>query len=89
MRAPSTRSETTRARSTKWATPGLRNGSAPVAPTMNYLGGYTRGFDTATYGPGYSCPAGTPTAAECTAALPEMHPGILGRLPRDEPGRAS
>jgi hypothetical protein len=44
---------------------------------MRYLGGYTRGFDTATYGPGYSCPAGTPTAAECTAALPEMHPRIL------------
>ena len=44
---------------------------------MHYLGGYTRGFDTATYGPGYSCPAGTPTAAQCTAALPEMHPGIL------------
>ena len=50
---------------------------APAQPDMRYLGGYTRGFDTATYGPGYSCPAGTPTAAECTAALPEMHPGIL------------
>ena len=50
---------------------------APTQPDMHYLGGYTRGFDTATYGPGYSCPAGTPTAAQCTAALPEMHPGIL------------
>lgn len=49
----------------------------PTLPDMRYLGGYTRGFDTATYGPGYSCPAGTPTAAQCTAALPEMHPGIL------------
>ncbi|MFZ0376519.1 MAG: TIM-barrel domain-containing protein [Solirubrobacteraceae bacterium] len=53
------------------------NAPAPVEPAMNYLGGYTRGFDTATYGSGYSCPAGTPTAAQCTAALPEMHPGIL------------
>ncbi len=50
---------------------------APTQPDLHYLGGYTRGFDTATYGPGYSCPAGTPTAAQCTAALPEMHPGIL------------
>ncbi|HEX4280111.1 MAG TPA: TIM-barrel domain-containing protein, partial [Solirubrobacteraceae bacterium] len=49
----------------------------PTQPDMHYLGGYTRGFDTATYGPGYSCPAGTPTAAQCTAALPQMHPGIL------------
>ncbi len=55
------------------------SGPAPTEPTMNYLGGYTRGFDTATYGPGYSCPAGTPSAAQCTAALPEMHPGILDR----------
>ena len=47
---------------------------------MDYLGGYTRGFDTATYSsPGYSCPAGTPTAAQCSATLPEMHPGILDR----------
>jgi alpha-glucosidase (family GH31 glycosyl hydrolase) len=53
------------------------NAPAPVQPNLNYLGGYTRGFDTATYGTGYSCPAGTPTAAQCTAALPEMHPGIL------------
>jgi hypothetical protein len=51
--------------------------SAPSEPDMHYLGGYTRGFDTATYGPGYSCPTGTPTAAQCTAALPDMHPGIL------------
>jgi hypothetical protein len=30
-------------------------GSAPAVPTMDYLGGYTRGFDTATYGsPGYT-----------------------------------
>jgi Glycosyl hydrolases family 31/Domain of unknown function (DUF5110)/NPCBM-associated, NEW3 domain of alpha-galactosidase/Carbohydrate binding module (family 6)/IPT/TIG domain len=50
---------------------------APAQPDLHYLGGYTRGFDTATYGPGYSCPAGTPTAAQCTAALPQMHPGIL------------
>ena len=55
------------------------NASAPTVPNLGYLGGYTRGFDTATYGPGYSCPAGTPTAAQCTAALPEMHPGILDR----------
>jgi hypothetical protein len=55
------------------------NAPAPVEPDMRYLGGYTRGFDTATYGTGYSCPAGTPTAAQCTAALPEMHPGILDR----------
>jgi Glycosyl hydrolases family 31/Domain of unknown function (DUF5110)/NPCBM-associated, NEW3 domain of alpha-galactosidase/IPT/TIG domain len=53
------------------------DGTAPIEPNMHYLGGYTRGFDTATYGPGYSCPSGTPTAAQCTAALPEMHPGIL------------
>ena len=53
--------------------------TAPSEPVMNYLGGYTRGFDTATYGPGYSCPAGTPTASQCTAALPELHPGILDR----------
>ncbi len=46
---------------------------------MNYLGGYTRGFDTATYGSRYSCPTGTPTAAQCTAALPELHPGLLDR----------
>jgi hypothetical protein len=52
---------------------------APTLPVMNYLGGYTRGFDTATYGPGYSCPAGTPSASQCTAALPQMHPGILDR----------
>ena len=52
---------------------------APAEPVMNYLGGYTRGFDTATYGPGYSCPTGTPTATQCTAALPEMHPGLLDR----------
>ncbi len=51
----------------------------PTQPTMHYLGGYTRGFDTATYGPGYSCPAGTPTAAQCTAAEPNMHPGLLDR----------
>jgi hypothetical protein len=49
----------------------------PTVPNMHYLGGYTRGFDTATYGPGYSCPSGTPTAAQCTAAEPSMHPGIL------------
>lgn len=55
------------------------NAPAPVEPNLQYLGGYTRGFDTATYGPGYTCPAGTPTAAQCTAALPEMHPGILDR----------
>jgi hypothetical protein len=55
-------------------------GSAPAEPTMDYLGGYTLGFDTATYGsPDYSCPAGTPTAAQCSAALPEMRPGILDR----------
>jgi alpha-glucosidase (family GH31 glycosyl hydrolase) len=54
--------------------------SAPTVPDMGYLGGYTRGFDTATYGsPGYSCPKGTPTAAQCAAALPQMHPGILDR----------
>ena len=29
--------------------------------------------------PGYSCPIGTPSAAQCTAALPEMHPGILDK----------
>jgi hypothetical protein len=51
----------------------------PALPVMNYLGGYTRGFDTATYGPMYSCPAGTPSASQCTAALPQMHPGILDR----------
>jgi alpha-glucosidase (family GH31 glycosyl hydrolase) len=51
--------------------------TAPSEPDVHYLGGYTRGFDTATYGPGYSCPTGTPTAAQCTAALPAMHPGIL------------
>ena len=53
--------------------------AAPTEPDMDYLGGYTRGFDTATYDSGYSCPAGTPTASQCTAALPEMHPGILDR----------
>jgi Glycosyl hydrolases family 31/Domain of unknown function (DUF5110)/NPCBM-associated, NEW3 domain of alpha-galactosidase/IPT/TIG domain len=55
-------------------------GAAPPAvPDMQYLGGYTRGFDTATYGPGYSCPAGTPSASQCAAALPQMHPGLLDR----------
>lgn len=50
----------------------------PAVPDLGYLGGYTRGFDTATYGqPGYSCPAGTPTASQCAASLPRMHPGIL------------
>jgi Glycosyl hydrolases family 31/Domain of unknown function (DUF5110)/IPT/TIG domain/NPCBM-associated, NEW3 domain of alpha-galactosidase len=53
--------------------------AAPAEPDMNYLGGYTRGFDTATYGTGYNCPSGTPTASQCTAALPQMHPGILDR----------
>jgi hypothetical protein len=52
---------------------------APAEPDVGDLGGYTRGFDTATYGPGYSCPAGTPTASQCTAALPQMHPGLLDR----------
>jgi hypothetical protein len=54
-------------------------GSAPpTEPDLGYLGGYTRGFDTATYSqPGYTCPSGTPTASQCTATLPEMHPGIL------------
>jgi len=52
----------------------------PTIPDPGYLGGYTRGFDTATYSdPGYSCPAGTPTASQCTATLPEMHPGILDK----------
>jgi hypothetical protein len=55
-------------------------GATPSIPDPHYLGGYTRGFDTATYGtPGYSCPAGTPTASQCLASLPEMHPGILDR----------
>jgi len=53
--------------------------AAPAEPVLNYLGGYTRGFDTATYGPAYTCPTGTPTATQCTAALPEMHPGLLDR----------
>ena len=53
--------------------------AAPAEPDPGYLGGYTRGFDTATYGPGYSCPSGTPTASQCTAALPQMHPGLLDR----------
>ncbi|HWD75783.1 MAG TPA: TIM-barrel domain-containing protein [Solirubrobacteraceae bacterium] len=53
--------------------------AAPTQPNPQYLGGYTRGFDTATYGPRYNCPAGTPTAAQCAAALPQMHPGILDR----------
>ena len=52
---------------------------APAVPTMNYLGGYTRGFDTTTYGDGYSCPSGTPTAAQCTATMPQLHPGIIDR----------
>lgn len=51
--------------------------AAPTVPDMRYLGGYTRGFDTATYGPKYGCPAGTPSASQCAAALPQMHPGIL------------
>jgi hypothetical protein len=56
-------------------------GAAPPAePDMSYLGGYTRGFDTATYSqPGYSCPAGMPSASQCAANLPETHPGILDR----------
>ena len=53
--------------------------AAPAEPVMNYLGGYTRGFDTATYGTGYTCPTGTPTATQCTAARPGMHPGLLDR----------
>jgi Glycosyl hydrolases family 31/Domain of unknown function (DUF5110)/IPT/TIG domain/NPCBM-associated, NEW3 domain of alpha-galactosidase/Carbohydrate binding module (family 6) len=52
--------------------------AAPAVQDLGYLGGYTRGFDTATYSqPGYSCPSGTPTASQCTATLPETHPGIL------------
>jgi hypothetical protein len=52
----------------------------PTIPDPGYLGGYTRGFDTATYSdPGYSCPAGTPTASQCTATLPQTHPGILDK----------
>jgi Glycosyl hydrolases family 31/Domain of unknown function (DUF5110)/NPCBM-associated, NEW3 domain of alpha-galactosidase/Carbohydrate binding module (family 6)/IPT/TIG domain len=53
--------------------------ATPAVPAMNYLGGWTRSFDSATYGPGYSCPDGTPTASQCTAALPVMHPGLLDR----------
>jgi hypothetical protein len=53
--------------------------AAPTEPDLNYLGGYTRGFDTATYDTGYSCPSGTPAASQCTAALPQMHPGLLDR----------
>jgi hypothetical protein len=58
--------------------------AAPTSPTpalsdLSYLGGWTRSFDSATYGPGYSCPAGTPTASQCTAALPVMHSGLLDR----------
>jgi hypothetical protein len=54
--------------------------AAPTVPDLGYLGGYTRGFDTATYGqPGYGCPAGTPTASQCAASLPQMHPGILDK----------
>ncbi|MBV9379793.1 MAG: DUF5110 domain-containing protein [Streptosporangiaceae bacterium] len=52
---------------------------APAVPAMGYLGGWTRSFDNATYGPGYSCPKGTPTASRCTAALPVMHSGLLDR----------
>ncbi|HWG72472.1 MAG TPA: TIM-barrel domain-containing protein [Acidimicrobiales bacterium] len=52
---------------------------APASPDMGYLGGWTRGFDTATYGPRFSCPSGTPTAVQCTAALPAPHPGILDK----------
>ena len=51
----------------------------PVLPTMNFLGGWTRSFDSATYGPAYNCPPGTPTAAQCQAALPIMHAGVLDR----------
>jgi hypothetical protein len=52
----------------------------PTVPDLHYLGGYTRGFDTATYSqPGYSCPSGTPSASQCTASLPEMHPGVLDK----------
>ena len=49
----------------------------PTLPALGYLGGWTRSFDSATYGPGYSCPLGTPTASQCTAATPVMHPGLL------------
>ena len=52
---------------------------APALPDLGYLGGWTRSFDSATYGPGYSCPAGTPTASQCTAAMPVMHSGLLDR----------
>ena len=44
---------------------------------MGYLGGWTRSFDSATYGPGYTCPPGTPTAVQCQAATPIMHAGLL------------
>lgn len=52
---------------------------SPALPTMNFLGGWSRSFDSATYGPAYNCPPGTPTAAQCQAALPVMHSGLLDR----------
>jgi uncharacterized repeat protein (TIGR01451 family) len=56
--------------------------AAPGSPTptlsdMGYLGGYTRSFDSATYNVGYTCPPGTLTASQCTAATPIMHAGLL------------
>jgi len=50
---------------------------APTLPSMGYLGGWTRSFDRATYGTGYTCPPSTPTATQCQAATPVMHPGLL------------
>jgi Glycosyl hydrolases family 31/Domain of unknown function (DUF5110)/NPCBM-associated, NEW3 domain of alpha-galactosidase/Carbohydrate binding module (family 6)/IPT/TIG domain len=53
--------------------------AAPKLPSLGTLGGWTRSFDSATYGPGYSCPTGTATAVQCTAATPIMHAGLLDK----------
>jgi hypothetical protein len=53
--------------------------SAPVSPPLpnTTLGGWIRGFDTFTYGPGMTCPPGVQDAT-CEAALEPLHPeGLL------------
>ena len=64
---------------------------APAQPDLHYLGGYTRGFDTATYGPGYSCPRGDAYGGPVHGRAAADAPGDPrpGRLPpaRRQPER--
>jgi hypothetical protein len=50
---------------------GPATAPAPVPAQTDPLGGWIRGFDTYTYGPGESCPSGS--GAECQTALEPLH----------------